>query len=112
MELNTLSGRVEAYFRTTRALGIWGVQASLTSSFRRQATHLLDDLKEEEDPSGLQPRPDQSQSPPSHVWPRDPAREGACSRGLSPAGPQVFGGAPGKRGGEAGGRVGSKAQTG
>ena len=64
MELNYLSGRVEAYFRTTQALGIWGVLVSLTSSFRRQATHLLDDLKEEEDPSGLHSRPDQSWSPP------------------------------------------------
>lgn len=37
-------GRVEPYFLTVQALGIWCVLVSLCGSFVRQATHFLDDL--------------------------------------------------------------------
>jgi hypothetical protein len=50
------SGRAKPYFLAVQALGIWGILISLCRSFRRQATHLLDDLKREEchqqDPGG------------------------------------------------------------
>ena len=54
----------EAYLWTAQALGIWGVLVSLTSSFGRQAAHLLNDLKEEEGPSELHSQPDHSWSRP------------------------------------------------